>query len=139
MFYVLRQDFSYIRDLDQTGKNGFHAIPNVNKLAQQTPAPFKVGLKWPRNWTQKLCSVKNDDKDLHSQQYFCMSDLGLDFKGLKFKRLRFKGFSFKGFIFKGLGFKGLRFEGLGFKEFRFKRLISKRLSIKELKFKGIWI
>jgi hypothetical protein len=56
MFYVLRQDFSYIRDLDQTGKNGFHAIQNVNKLAQQTPAPVKVGSKWPRNFS----SVKND-------------------------------------------------------------------------------
>jgi hypothetical protein len=48
MFYVLRQDFSYIRDLDQTGKNGFHAIPNVNKLPQQKPAPVKVGSKQPR-------------------------------------------------------------------------------------------
>jgi hypothetical protein len=37
-----------LRDLDQTGKNGFHANPNFNKMAQQQPGPVQFGSKLPR-------------------------------------------------------------------------------------------
>jgi uncharacterized protein YjbI with pentapeptide repeats len=74
-----------LRDLDQTGKNGFHANPNFNKI----------------------CSVKNYDKDLDSQQYFCMSDLRLDFKGPIFKGIVLRDLDLRDLDLRDLDFKDL--------------------------------
>lgn len=89
-----------LRDLDQTGKNGLNTIPNLNKLAQKQP-----------------------DKDLHNKQYFCMSDLGLDFKGPIFKDLDLRDLGLRDLDLRDLVLRDLDLRDLDLRDLDLKDLV----------------
>ena len=113
MFYVLCQDLT-LRDLDQTGKNGLNAIPNLNKLAQQQL-----------------------DKDLHNQQYFCMPDLGLDFKGPILKDLDLRDLDLRDLDLRDLVLRDLVLRDLDLRDLDLKDLVLRNSDLRDLYLKDL--